>query len=83
LGQIESVAAIAPYLGWIAGIVTGVLFGLLNGILVTVLRINTFVATLASGIVIRGLALILTQAEQIRVRDDNFELLARGGTASL
>jgi ribose transport system permease protein len=79
LGQVESVAAIAPYLGWIAGIGTGVLFGLLNGILVTVLRINTFVATLASGIVIRGLALILTQAEQIRVRDDNFELLARGG----
>ena len=79
LGQVEAFAATAPYLGWIAGIVTGTLFGLLNGILVTVLRINTFVATLASGIVIRGLALIITQAEQIRVPDDRFEDLARNG----
>jgi len=79
LGQVEAFANAAPYLGWIAGIVTGTVFGLLNGILVTVLRINTFVATLASGIVIRGLALIITQAEQIRVRDDRFDALARSG----
>lgn len=79
LGQIESVATAAPYLGWIAGIATGTLFGLLNGVLVTVLRINTFVATLASGIVIRGLALIITQAEQVRVQDRAFETLARSG----
>ena len=79
MGQVESIAAIAPYLGWIAGIVAGTLFGLLNGLLVTVLRINTFVATLASGIVIRGLALIITQAEQIRVSDTNFQTLARSG----
>lgn len=78
LGQIEAFASIAPYLGWVAGIVVGTLFGLLNGILVTVLRINTFVATLASGIVIRGVALILTQAEQIRVEDKAFQGLARG-----
>jgi ribose transport system permease protein len=79
LGQMEAFAAAAPYLGWIAGIVIGTLLGLLNGILVTVLHINTFVATLASGIVIRGLALIVTQAEQIRVSNDTFETLARGG----
>ncbi|MEL6269710.1 MAG: ABC transporter permease, partial [Chloroflexota bacterium] len=78
LGQIESVAAAAPYLGWIAGILAGTLIGLLNGILVTVLRINTFVATLASGIVIRGLALVITQAQLVRVADDAFETLARG-----
>ncbi len=79
LGQVEGIAEIAPYLGWIAGIVTGTLFGLLNGILVTVLQINTFVATLASGIVIRGLALIITQADQIRVTDPAFQNFARGG----
>ncbi|MCA9903574.1 MAG: ABC transporter permease [Anaerolineae bacterium] len=78
LGQVEAFAAAAPYLGWIAGVGVGTLFGLLNGVLVTVLGINTFVATLASGIVIRGLALIITQAEQVRVSDDNFQLLARG-----
>lgn len=78
LGQTEAFASAAPYLGWIAGVVVGTLFGLLNGVLVTVLHINTFVATLASGIVIRGMALILTQAEQIRVSDDVFQTLARG-----
>jgi ribose transport system permease protein len=78
LGEVESMASIAPYLGWIVGIVVGTLIGLLNGVLVTVLRINTFVATLASGIVIRGMALILTQAEQIRVADRTFQTLARG-----
>ncbi|MEZ4671622.1 MAG: ABC transporter permease [Anaerolineae bacterium] len=83
LGQIESFAAIAPQLGWIVGIVVGTLFGLLNGILVTVLHINTFVATLASGIVIRGIALIITQAEQIRVSDDVFQSLARGGIGDI
>lgn len=79
LGGIEAVAVAAPYLGWIAGLAAGTLFGLLNGVLVTTFRINTFVATLASGIVIRGLALIITQAEQVRVVDRDFQLLARGG----
>ncbi|MCC6617322.1 MAG: ABC transporter permease [Anaerolineae bacterium] len=79
LGQVEALAGAAPYIGWIAGVGVGTLFGLLNGLLVTVLGINTFVATLASGIVIRGLALILTQAEQVRVNDDAFQTLARGG----
>ncbi len=79
LGQTEAFASSAPYIGWLAGIFVGTLCGFMNGILVTVLRINTFVATLASGIVIRGLALIITQAEQVRVSDKNFQLLARGG----
>ena len=78
LGQLEGAASVAPYAGWGAGVLVGTLFGLLNGVLVTVFRINTFVATLASGIVIRGLALVITQAEQIRVSDDTFQLLARG-----
>lgn len=78
LGEIESVATVAPYIGWIAGILAGTLIGLLNGVLVTVLKINTFVATLASGIVIRGLALVITQAEQVRVADRAFQSLARG-----
>ncbi|MBN8595433.1 MAG: ABC transporter permease [Anaerolineae bacterium] len=83
LESVESFAAIAPYAGWVAGIITGTLFGLLNGVLVTVLRINTFVATLASGIVIRGLALIITQAEQVRVQDERFRDLARGGIGDI
>ncbi|MFQ3566966.1 MAG: ABC transporter permease [Aggregatilineales bacterium] len=83
LGEVEAIASIAPQLGWIAGVVVGVLFGLLNGVLVTVLRINTFVATLASGFVIRGLALIITRAEQVRVSDRAFQDLARGSIGDI
>lgn len=83
LGQTEAFAASAPYIGWILGVLAGAVCGLLNGVLVTVLRINTFVATLASGIVIRGLALIITQAEQIRVENPAFKELARGGIGDI
>jgi ribose transport system permease protein len=78
LGNVESLVPYAAYLGWLSGLVAGALLGLMNGILVTVFKINTFVATLASGFVIRGLALVITQAEQIRVSDPTYQLLARG-----
>ena len=78
LAGVESLAPYAAHLGWLSGIAVGALLGLLNGILVTTFRINTFVATLASGFVIRGLALVLTQAEQVRVADQTFQTLARG-----
>lgn len=78
LAVVEGLSAVAPYLGWVAGILTGTLIGLFNGVLVTLLRINTFVATLASGIVIRGLALVITQAQQVRVANESFQILARG-----
>jgi ribose transport system permease protein len=75
---VEALAPYSAYLGWGAGIMVGALIGLINGLLVTTFRINTFVATLASGFVIRGLALVLTQGQQIRVPDQTFQMLARG-----
>ncbi len=78
LGAQEQYASVAPWLGWAVGIAVGCLLGLLNGVLVTFFRINTFVATLSSGIVFRGFALLITQAEQVRVTDRAFRELARG-----
>ncbi len=68
----------AAYLGWVIGILVGTLLGLLNGILVTFFRINTFVATLSSGIVFRGFALLITQADTVRGMNAAFRELARG-----
>ena len=45
--------------------------------LVTFLRINTFVATLASGLVFRGLALLITRADTVRVSNRAFNEMAR------
>lgn len=68
----------SPALGIVSGLISGGLLGIGNGVLVTVLKINTFVATLASGIVIRGLALVLTQGLLITVAHDGFAWLGRG-----
>ncbi|MCY3945359.1 MAG: ABC transporter permease [Anaerolineaceae bacterium] len=78
LGAHEEFATAAPWLGWTAGLIAGTLLGLLNGVLVTFFRINTFVATLSSGIVFRGFALLITEAEMVRVSDSAFRELARG-----
>jgi ribose transport system permease protein len=46
--------------GIAAGIASGAVLGAFNGLTVTVGRVNSFIATLATGIVIRSLALVIT-----------------------
>ncbi len=53
--------------GILAGLAMGVLFGLFNAVLVTVGRINAFVATLASSIMLRGVGLLLTSGMIVTV----------------
>lgn len=66
-GVIAAEAAVHwdPTLGLIVGIAAGALFGLVNGVLVTVLRINPFIATLGSAIVFGGIALRITHGDLI------------------
>jgi ribose transport system permease protein len=47
-------------LGIAAGVASGVVLGAFNGLIVTVGRVNSFIATLAAGIVIRSVALVIT-----------------------
>lgn len=78
----STAAAIAvqgyPVLGMVAGMLIGLILGAINGSLIAGFRINSFVATLASGLVIRGLAFILTDGLLIQVRDSTFAFLGRG-----
>lgn len=46
--------------GYAAAVVTGGLLGTLNGLVVVLSRVHSFIATLALGIVHRGLALVIT-----------------------
>lgn len=55
----------------------GMLAGLLNGALVTRLRINPFIATLAVMVMVRGATLAYTDTRPVVSLDDNF--LALGG----
>lgn len=66
-----------PVLGLVAGASLGAILGILNGGLIAGVRINSFVATLASGLVIRGLAFVLTQGLLIQIEDERFAALGR------
>ena len=71
-------AANLPIMGIIPAtiltILIGALCGVLNGLAITKLKIQTFVATLAIGMIIKGGALVYTQgAKQMISRSDNPE----------
>jgi ribose transport system permease protein len=59
--------------GIVLGILVGCLLGLVNGVAVGVVRINPFIATLASGIVFGGLGLIVTDGQLVTVTKTGFQ----------
>lgn len=68
-----------PVLGLLAAPFIGLLLGLVNGFVITALRIHSFLATLASGLVYRGLALLITGGFFITVANlPEFGVLGRG-----
>lgn len=67
-----------PELGLATGMLLGLLLGFINGLIITKFRVNSFVATLASGLVIRGIAYVLTDGLLIQVKDERFAALGRG-----
>jgi ribose transport system permease protein len=89
VGAIFAVAAVAackialltsPWLGIVLGILIGAVFGIFNGVLVNAVQINSFIATLASSIVFRGIAILVTGGMIVTVTDPQFKIL---GTATL
>lgn len=75
--------AVAPWLGMLLGVLAGTLAGLFNGLLTTRLKINAFIVTLASSIMIRGLALVVSGATLINVRDAAFRSFGNGDLVGL
>jgi ribose transport system permease protein len=67
-----------PAAGLAAGMLVGLILGSINGGLISGLRINSFVATLATALVIRGFAFVLTGGLLIQVEDPGFAFLGRG-----
>ncbi|NMC14155.1 MAG: ABC transporter permease [Chloroflexi bacterium] len=67
-----------PVLGLISGMFLGLVLGYLNGLIITKFQINSFVATLASGLIIRGIAYVLTDGLLIQIKDERFAVLGRG-----
>lgn len=65
-------------LGIAAGAASGVLVGLFNGLIITVGRANSFVATLASGIMFHSLAQVITGANLLTPTESSYTDLGRG-----
>ncbi len=67
-----------PAAGLAMGVIVGLILGFANGGLISGLRINSFVATLATGLIIRGLAYVVTAGLLIQIKDPGFAFLGRG-----
>lgn len=86
-GAIFGVAAVAaawlavnvdPTVGLIAGPVAGLGLGIVNGLIITGFRVHSFLATLATSLVFRGIAILISGGFLIPVRMPEFEWIGRG-----
>jgi ribose transport system permease protein len=68
------------YLGLVVGALTGLLLGIVNGVLIHFTRINSFIGTLATSIVYRGVAILVTGGMIVTVTDPAF---SKPGTEEL
>jgi len=65
--------------GAVAGLLSGLAVGALNGFFVTVLNIPSFLVTLGSMQLIRGLDMRLTYTKPVAIADDTFNMIFGGG----
>lgn len=63
--------------GLVAGIAVAIGLGVVNGGVVTLFRINSFIATLASGFMFRGIAVLITGGFLITVTNESFRVVGR------
>lgn len=73
--QLANSASVAA--GLVAGCVMGAALGLANGMFVTVAGISSFIATLATGIVISSASIVLTGGELVSVSNESFAWLGQ------
>lgn len=64
--------------GLLAGILCGALIGLFNGVITTIFAINALIATLATSVIVTGVALAISDGKLLRVNDERFTTLGQG-----
>lgn len=83
LGTMAMTSGLPVGVGILVGILTGCAAGLLNGVLTTRLRISPFIVTLGTLLIIRGLALILTNGMPVQNVPKEFSFLGEGSVAGV
>lgn len=66
-----------PILAIFAAPVIGLILGSINGIIITAFNVHSFLATLATSLVYRGMAILVTDGKLIPVRIEEFSWLGR------
>jgi ribose transport system permease protein len=69
--------AVHPLAGVLAAPLVGALLGTVNGVIITTFKIHSFLATLATGMVFRGIAIMISGGTLVAVRDPAFTWLGR------
>jgi ribose transport system permease protein len=70
-----------PILGLAVAPLVGLVLGVANGVIITGLHVHSFLATLATSLVFRGIAILITGGFLIQVRIPEFIWLGRGRIA--
>ena len=73
----EVAIAVDPIAGVVTGIAAGAVLGACNGMLITAGRVFSFIATIATALVFRGIALIITGGHRLSPKDEGFTTLGR------
>jgi ribose transport system permease protein len=78
VAAILATSGVPVWLSFTVAVLVGVGIGVANAILIVVLKINPFIATLASGFVLAGAPFILVENPFIMVSEDGFDTLGTG-----
>ncbi len=69
---------IDPYLGLLLAPLIGLVFGTVNGAVITRLNVHSFLATIATSLIFKGIAIVISDGRLISVRIDSYIWLGRG-----
>ncbi len=70
--------AVNPVLGLLIAPFVGLALGCINGFVITLLNVNSFLATIATSLIFKGVATVISDGKLIAVRIDAFTWLGRG-----
>jgi ribose transport system permease protein len=66
-----------PYVGLIMSPFIGLAMGVVNGLVITLLKVHSFLATIATSLIFKGIAVVLSDGRLIPVRMPEFTWLGR------
>lgn len=67
-----------PFVGLLIAPIAGLAMGVINGVVITRLNVHSFLATIATSLVFKGVAIVISDGRLIPVRIDEFTWLGRG-----